>query len=145
MKFTSFLIAAVSAAVLLVAMLVLLSLSLPKKGEFEVDPEQRSPRTLKLQDTDCKIAKYYFDDLYSDEYRLGCEIDSDCIEVLHPIGCETVIASKHRNVYDSKFEYIKNAKDRSDSTCSLPITKCRYGESSTTCDNGMCKQVFSGR
>ena len=115
---------------------------MPEKGDFQIEPVERKPNFPQLSEPNCRIAKDISKDLLRQNLRSGCESDFDCVEVLHPIGCETVINVKNLHFFESKVAYIEQAKKRTDSTCGIPIAKCRSSEKLPTCNYGMCKFAY---
>jgi hypothetical protein len=114
-----------------------LALVLPENGEFVTEPEERFIPKLTVPKPNCQIAKYHFEELFSNRFR-GCENDNQCELELHPIGCMTAISKGEREEFQSKRKYIKAARDVAGSKCSLPVAKCGSYGRSPICKEGRC-------
>ena len=119
-----------------------LSIVIPEKGSFPVEPSERIVQRPYIPTNYCNLAIHISDQL--DQELLGtmrsCSLDSDCISVIHPMACRITIAQEHKDKFDHFSALIRENEVKAGSRCG-PVYRCikSYSSDSFVCVDNRCE------
>lgn len=86
----------------------------------------------------CAEARRLFDEL--SDFAAGhrsCTVDADCVSVVHPVGCATVISAPHVEAFEATRARIEALQHAEPVSCDLPVARCRRSHL-PVCAAGQC-------